>query len=127
MEDLPFLPQARGLLTDSGRSAVGAFAQMLFSAESSYSLLALGITLAIAAAWTLQGRRANRAVPMRALWRALVPRRIWRSPSGRTDAAFAAFNIGLGMVLFGWLVVGQAAVASWVRGRGAGSPWVWAR
>ncbi|MGX7951885.1 sterol desaturase family protein [Tsuneonella sp. HG249] len=114
MEDLPFLPQAWRLVIESGQSAAGAFAKMLLSAGSSYSLLALGVTLAIAAAWTLHGRRADRPVRTGALWRALVPRRIWRSPSGRTDAAFAVFNIGLGMILFGWLVVGQAAVSSWV-------------
>ncbi len=88
-------------------------AHMLLSPGSSYSLIGLGVTLSIAVAFTLWQRQSKRPVPIRALMRALLPSRLWRSESGRADLLFTLFNVFLGMMLFGWAIVGQAAVASW--------------
>jgi sterol desaturase/sphingolipid hydroxylase (fatty acid hydroxylase superfamily) len=88
-------------------------AKMLFSNGSSYSLIGLGVTLVIAASFTLRRRRSKRGVPLRVLMRALLPRRLWRSASGRADAVFAFFNILVGPLVFGWALLGQAAVTGW--------------
>ncbi len=87
-------------------------AQMFLSFGSSYSLIWLGCTLALAALFTLHRRRA-RSVPVRALARALLPRRLWRSASGRADLGFAAFNIFLGMLLLGWAILSFEQVSIW--------------
>jgi sterol desaturase/sphingolipid hydroxylase (fatty acid hydroxylase superfamily) len=111
MSGPPYLMHAWNAVLDFAAGIGATGARMLLSNESGYSLIELGITLGIAAAFTLWRRRAKRAVPLRALLRALLPRRLWRSASGRTDAVFAGFNIFLGLLLFGWAVIGQAAVA----------------
>lgn len=91
----------------------GTAAHMLLSPGSSYSLIGLSITIAIAALFTLSRLRRKRSVPLRVLWRALLPRRMWRSASGRADGAFALFNIFVGMLLFGWAILGQIQVTGW--------------
>jgi sterol desaturase/sphingolipid hydroxylase (fatty acid hydroxylase superfamily) len=113
MADPSFVLPIWDVVRDFAASAGSTIARMLLSKESSYSLIGLGVTLGIAAAFTLRRRRSNRAVPLRALLRALLPRRLWRSRSGKADGAFALFNIFVGMMLFGWAIVGQMAVAGW--------------
>lgn len=91
-------------------------ARLLLSPGSSYSLIALFVTLSLAAAFTLHARRSRRPVALRVLLRALLPRRLWASASGQTDLAFTVFNISLAMMLFGWAILGQSAVASFAAG-----------
>lgn len=113
MEAPSILLRAWDALLELPSVAAGTAVQMLLSPGSSYSLIGLGITVGIAAAFTLGRRRGKRAVPLRVLIRALLPRRMWRSASGRADAAFALFNIFVGMLLFGWAILGQVQVAAW--------------
>lgn len=113
MDGGPILSHAWSAVLNFAAGVGATSAQMLLSSGSSYSLIGLGVTLGIAAAFTLWRRRSKRAVSLRALMRALLPRRLWRSASGRADAIFTLFNIFLGMLLFGWAILGQGAVAAW--------------
>lgn len=79
------------------------------SPSSTLSLPSLLVTLAIAVMLVV-GRRPKR-LPVRVLWRALFPRRMVRSMSGRLDAIFFLLSLGGIGVLFGWAVVS----AEWVR------------
>jgi len=82
----------------------------LLASGSTLSLAALVATLAMAAYWSLPPRR--RHLPRIAVWRrALFPRRMWRSASGRADIVWALFSLfGYGL-LFGWLTLGTAPMA----------------
>jgi hypothetical protein len=45
----------------------------------------------------------------------LFPRRLVRSASGRTDLVFAAFNLFIWALLFGWAVLSSGEVAQLVQ------------
>lgn len=97
-----------GVLT----SWLGQAAKMLLSAGSPFSLAALSCALCIACFFTLtRARRATRrSVRIKVLCRALFPRRLWRSASGRADILFTFFNIFLAMMLFGWAILSAGQV-----------------
>ena len=80
-------------------------ANMLLSPGSSSSLLAIACTIFIAA-WFLVARRGReRPVPMKVLVRALFPRRLWRSATGKADLAWTVFNVLVAGMLFGWALL----------------------
>ncbi len=80
-------------------------AELLLSPGSPFSILAMAICIVIAAAVTLANRRSGREVRFKVLARALFPRRILGSASGRADLLFAFFNIFIWALLFGWAVL----------------------
>lgn len=85
--------------------------ELLISPGSPYSLIAIAICTAIAAATILSGRKPGREVRLKVLLRAIFPRRIYRSASGRADLVFTFFSIFLWFMLFGWAIVSAQEVA----------------
>lgn len=88
---------------------------LFLSPGSPYSIGALAIVFGIAVAATLSVRRNKRDVPFRVLLRALFPRRLLRSPSGRADIAWAVFNAILASMLFGWAIFSSTVVEAHLR------------
>ncbi|MGJ3648497.1 sterol desaturase family protein [Sphingomonas sp. GlSt437] len=83
---------------------------------STLSLAALAITLIVAGWWLVPAHRSRRP-RWRVLARALFPRRMWRSASGRADLGWFAFSLmGYGLV-FGGLTLGAGQVAAAVEAR----------
>lgn len=94
-----------------GKAGMGFLGALLApgSAVGIASLLAAGVVGGL----FLLARRGpgKRAVPVRVLLRALLPRRFWKSASGRTDIGFFLFNTLLFGLLFGWAIASQAVIA----------------
>ena len=90
-------------------------AAMFLSPGSPYSIGALAIVFGIAVAATLSARRNTRNVPLRVLLRALFPKRLLQSPSGRADIAWSVFNALLASMLFGWAIFSSTFVESHLR------------
>ena len=94
-------------------SGMGATAQrFLFSPGSSHSLAALACTLGAAALFLLSRRAGRRPVRVRLLARALFPRSLWRSRSGRADIFYCLFNIFLAALIFGSAILFYREVGS---------------
>lgn len=91
-------------------------AALLLGPGSTYSLVALTVTLSVAAAWTIARARPGRALRPRVLARALFPPRILRSASGRADLALTAFNIMLAPLLLGGAILAAGGIAASVQG-----------
>jgi sterol desaturase/sphingolipid hydroxylase (fatty acid hydroxylase superfamily) len=90
----------------------GHLGQTLFSFGSTFSAasLAAALVLALASlAWARMSRR--RAVRLRTLMRALLPRRFLRHPSTRADVGLALFNIFAAGVLFTWMLLSTDEVS----------------
>jgi sterol desaturase/sphingolipid hydroxylase (fatty acid hydroxylase superfamily) len=79
---------------------------------STFSLWAMALTIVVGAVATIR----SRTVPIKVLIRALFPRRLWHTRSGRADIAWFAFSTGGGAILFGWALVAGSAVSGWVAG-----------
>lgn len=90
---------ALGSMAQAEAVRVGAF---LLAPGSHFSVAALLISLALCVMLTLRGKRGQRQVPLAVLRRAMFPRRMWRTASGRAD---------LGYFVAGVLVLGGAV--SW--------------
>jgi sterol desaturase/sphingolipid hydroxylase (fatty acid hydroxylase superfamily) len=73
---------------------------------STFSLAALGVSLLVFVAAVLAGKRRRR-IRRAALTRALFPRRMVRTASGRTDLAFF-----IGGILFSGMTIGWAVLAA---------------
>jgi sterol desaturase/sphingolipid hydroxylase (fatty acid hydroxylase superfamily) len=86
-------------------------ARMLLSPGSQNSIAALACVLAIAALFTLSERKRKRPVRVKVLARALFPRRLFRSASGKADLLFAIFNIFIAGMLFGWAIMSSVEVS----------------
>ena len=82
------------------------------SAMSLTSLLAAGLVGGLFL--LLRRGPGKRPMPLKVLVRALLPRRFWKSRSGRTDIGFALFNILIFGLLFGWAIASQAVVSGWL-------------
>ena len=108
---------AEGMLSSWGAQLL----HMLIAPGSKFSLLAIACSLLIAALFLLARRPGERPVPVRVLLRALFPRRLWRSRSGRADLAFSFFNIFLAALLFGWALISAEQVSRLVEAALAGA------
>ena len=84
---------------------------MLLAPGSKFSLLAIACSLGIAGFFLLARRKGKRPVPVKVLLRALFPRRLWRSRSGRADLALSFFNVFLAAMLFGWALISGEQVS----------------
>src|ERR1700758_1967938 len=90
---------------------------LLFAPGSHFSLTSLGCALVIAVtfvAW--QRRRRGRPVRLRAILRALFPRRILMSPSNFADLGYLFFNVFLAGLLFGWAVISYQFLTNGIMG-----------
>lgn len=83
---------------------------LLLSPGSTLSLAALAITLLVAAHWAVPAGRAR--LPRLRVWRrALFPRRLWRTASGRADIGWCLFGLFAYGLLFGWATLNSAPIA----------------
>jgi sterol desaturase/sphingolipid hydroxylase (fatty acid hydroxylase superfamily) len=79
---------------------------LLFAPGSHFSLTSLGCALAIAVAFVVWRRhRRGRPIRLRAIIRALFPRRILLSPSSFIDLGYLFYHVFLGGLLFGWAAI----------------------
>jgi hypothetical protein len=102
-------------LEQLGSLSVGKVWTMLVSPGSNLSLVSLAGALAVAVALlSLQRIQRGRRVRLAVLWRALFPKRRWLTASAKADLGFFAFNLLMFGVLFGWLILSNATVASGV-------------
>lgn len=120
-----FAGSVLGAVQDAGLRLVGVFV----APGSPGSVASLLAALVVGGMFLLMTRRpGKRPVPVKVLVRALMPRRLWASTSGRTDIGFFLFNVVLFGGLFGWAIASQTAVSGWllegmraVLGEGPGS------
>jgi sterol desaturase/sphingolipid hydroxylase (fatty acid hydroxylase superfamily) len=80
--------------------------RLLFAPGSHFSLTSLACALVIAAAFVaVRHWRRRRRLRLRALLRALFPRRILASPSHFADLGYLFYHVFLAGLLFGWTVI----------------------
>jgi sterol desaturase/sphingolipid hydroxylase (fatty acid hydroxylase superfamily) len=99
---------------DLGAKLAGHVGFLLLSPGSAVSLSSLACALVLAAVFLLVGRRKRREVPLKVLLRAMFPRRILFSRSTRVDIGFFLFNALIYGAVFGWAILGQAAVSGFL-------------
>lgn len=93
------------MISDVLEHVRGAILGTLFAPQSTLSIVALLCTFLVAAGFVLIGRKRPRSVRFAVLLRAVFPRRIWRTPSGRADIGWAAYSIFLSGLGVGWMIV----------------------
>ncbi len=96
---------------DLVRKGVANLGHGLLAPGSGISLTSLASALVLAGVFLLVGRRNRRETSLKALARAMFPRRIVFSRSTRIDAAFFLFNALVFGAVFGWAIVGQGLVS----------------
>ena len=99
---------------DMASGSAERVASLLLSPGSAISLSSLASALFVAALFLLIGRRRRRETPLRVLLRAMFPRRILFSRSTRVDIGFFLFNLFVYGAVFGWAILGQAAISMFV-------------
>lgn len=82
----------------------------LVSPTSDISILPLGFATLVAMLWVMRRRRR----PVRALARALFPRRWLAGASARADIGFTVFNKFLAGTMVGWAIVSGTAIGAGV-------------
>jgi sterol desaturase/sphingolipid hydroxylase (fatty acid hydroxylase superfamily) len=90
---------------------------LFFSLGSHFSLTSLACALAIAVgfvAW--QRHRRGRPIRLRAILRALFPRRILMSASNFADLGYLFFNVFLASLLFGWAALSYQFLTNGIMG-----------
>lgn len=103
------LPLALRAILDSAQG-------LLFAPGSQFSAASLFAALCVSGLFLmLRPRRARRDIPLKVLCRVMLPRRLWRSASGRADIGFLVLNgVLLGLVL-GGAIVSASVIAEAVR------------
>ena len=79
------------------------------------SVPGLFVALTIVGVLAFRRLRGRRDIHPRVLLRAWLPRRMYRSASGKTDIAFTAFTIPFFGLMFGWAVLESTAIGSSLR------------
>jgi sterol desaturase/sphingolipid hydroxylase (fatty acid hydroxylase superfamily) len=100
-------------------AAIGGYWQnqlggVFLAPGSTFSLFALIATGMVAAGWMIGKRPAKRPLRAKALIRALFPRRLWRSRSGRADIGWFLFSLLGGGAMIGWAVLTADVVDHWL-------------
>jgi len=86
---------------------------LLFSTGSHFSLSSLACALGIAVAvLALRRFKKNRRLRLKAIMRALFPRRITTSPSTYADLGFVFFNVFVFSLVLGWAVLSYQFVSN---------------
>jgi sterol desaturase/sphingolipid hydroxylase (fatty acid hydroxylase superfamily) len=81
--------------------------------DGAYAAASLLSALLLALAFLLRHRLSSRRIPsLRVLRRALLPRRLVASPSGRADVGLFLFNVFLFGLIFGWMLITAHFVAA---------------
>jgi sterol desaturase/sphingolipid hydroxylase (fatty acid hydroxylase superfamily) len=87
--------------------------RLLFSLGSHFSLTSLACALVIAVAFVaVKHWRRRRRIRVRALLRALFPRRILLSPSNLADLGYLFYHVFLAGLLFGWTVISYQSLTN---------------
>ena len=76
---------------------------------STFSVFALALTFAAAVVFTV----GKRNVAFKAVLRAIFPRRLWQSRSGRNDMAWFALSVGGISLAFGGAMLAMPTVSGW--------------
>lgn len=109
-----------GALRHLGDIWLNQFGATFLAAGSTLSLAALTCTFLLAAILAIP--RGRRRMPRLAVWcRALFPRRLWRSASGRADIGYFGFGMLFFGIAFGWAMLSSASIAS--AGQGVLAAW----
>ncbi len=105
---------AGGAIDAVAKAGMGFIGALLApgSAMSLASLLAAGVVGGLFL--LLRRGPGKRPVPFRVLLRALLPRRFWKSRSGRTDIGFFLFNTLVFGLLFSWAIASQAVIGAFL-------------
>jgi sterol desaturase/sphingolipid hydroxylase (fatty acid hydroxylase superfamily) len=85
--------------------------EALFGLGTNTSIPGLFVALCIAMAFSLGRLKRPRSIRPAVLRRAIIPKRVFASSSGRADMAFTIFNLFLYGMLFGWAGVSSSTVA----------------
>lgn len=91
-------------------AVAGRAAAMFLSPASLLSVQAMGCALLIALIFTVSRRRRDRPLRLRVIRRALFPRRLIASRSGRADIKMFLFNALAATSLFGWAIISAGSV-----------------
>jgi sterol desaturase/sphingolipid hydroxylase (fatty acid hydroxylase superfamily) len=83
---------------------------IFLSPRSTYSLGVLAMVFCLAVVATVSGRRPGRQISLRLLFRALFPRRLVKSPSGRADLGWFVFSGVIAGGLFGWAIYSSVQI-----------------
>ena len=86
------------------------------SIGSTLSIVALLVTLLTAIGFVRLQQRRQRAIGSHTMLRALFPRRIWKSRSGRADIGWFVASVGGFGITFGWMVMTIPMVSNWTAG-----------
>ncbi len=98
-----------------GRFWINQIGGTFLAPGSTMTLGGLVVTLLLAA--FLAVPRGRERMPRLAVWRrALLPRRLWRSASGRADIGWFAFGLLGHGIFFGWAILSSHAVAGFLAG-----------
>ncbi len=108
------------MLRDLALSSADRLASLLLSPGSLLSIWSLVAAFLIASGVAV-ARRRGRAVRVRVLLRAMLPRYRLLGASGRADIAFTLFSVFASTALFGWAVMSHLAIAVAVAA-GLGTP-----
>src|SRR5579864_3884782 len=86
----------------------------LFRVGTNNALPGYFVALSIVLAFTFSRSRKGRSISPAVLRRAIFPKRIWASGSGRADIAFALFGFTLSGAAYGWAILAVPAVRTTV-------------
>jgi sterol desaturase/sphingolipid hydroxylase (fatty acid hydroxylase superfamily) len=111
---------AQNLWKSAGSQLAGTF----LAPGSTYSFAALACSLALFVAVALPAKR-GRALRHTVLLRALFPRRLLRSVSGRTDLAWFVSGLLFSGVSIGWALFSADQLRSWMLGLFGPAPAPW--
>lgn len=89
-------------------SIEGQLTGLLLAPGSTYSIAALFCTLIVTILLTVRGRQ--RPVAPAVLLRAVFPRRMWRTPSGRADALYFIWGVLFAGLAIGWAIWSADAI-----------------
>ncbi len=96
----------------------GMSAKIFLTPGGSMSLASLLSALCIALLWMSFSRRERRKpIRMRVLIRAVLPKRLIRSPSGKADIGFFLFNTFVAGLLLGWAFLSYQLVSKAAHGQ----------
>lgn len=85
-------------------------ADLFLAPGATFSLLSLGTALLVSAAFLVLRRKRHRRLRLRALWRALFPKRIWRHASTRADIGYLLLNSFVTGTMVGWALLSGTAI-----------------
>jgi sterol desaturase/sphingolipid hydroxylase (fatty acid hydroxylase superfamily) len=107
------LPPFATTLFEVLHRVVQAVTGPFLSPGSLFSFLSLGVALAVSVAFLVVRRKRKLALRLRALWRALFPKRIWRHASTRADIGYWLLNTFVTVSLIGWALFSKDAIRDW--------------